>query len=103
MTCYHCSEDISLFKIFRFWLWSKVPYNIHMRLDAQQERKQLRMLKKSWELNLSLTARELIVCNSRIEGKTFKEIAKEMNLSQERIRQIQAKAIRKLRKKNNEL
>ena len=49
-------------------------------------------------LDLGLTEREIMIVMDRARGVTFREIAEDEGVSPERIRQIEARALRKLAK-----
>jgi len=52
------------------------------------------------DLSFNITEKQNLVLTGRLEGKTLNEIGKEMSLTRERVRQIEAAAINSLRKQN---
>jgi len=105
MKCPDCGRQFSLFEIYiEPLLWKSDLYHRYLtRTDEKQERKDLAELKGlvdkiSHGWSEYLTEREFNVVLKRISHFTIDEIADQMNVTRERIRQIQAKALRKLRK-----
>lgn len=104
MICPHCGEESSLKDLLRLWAVSKVPYSWCLRLERYRQERDLdeliELIGKFSDLSF-LTSREVLVVEARLGDKTFEEIAQRMNVTCERVRQIQAKAVRKLRKYEN--
>ena len=67
-------------------------YVINLSSDLEKEE-----MRKSIDLAFeSLNTRDVKIIKSRMEGKTFESIGRDHKISKERVRQIEAKVIRKL-------
>lgn len=96
MKCPNCSDSFTLLESIKYWLICNLPSPFYNWLDARSERSQLDRLKKLYSANAKLTPREHFVSFNRINGQSYESIAENMNVTRERIRQIQAKVLRKL-------
>lgn len=96
MNCLHCGERISLVEQFKVWLQAQIPARVYYKIEELKQDRDLERLKVLYAATAKLTAREHQVCQGRIAGASFEDIAREMNVTRERIRQIEAKALRKL-------
>lgn len=102
--CPHCYEQVSLWESIKLAAWLKLPRTIHFRIEKHHEQSQLQKLKNLYSPKLQwtadiLTPREHEVCVKRcIMSKSLEEVAQEWNVTRERIRQIEAKALRKLQR-----
>jgi DNA-directed RNA polymerase sigma subunit (sigma70/sigma32) len=94
--CPNCGDEFSIIKSVKFWFWLQIPYSIHTRLEKRKQDTELEKLKEFYSTSADLTNREHFVCFNRTDGKTLDEVAESMNVTRERIRQIQSKALRKL-------
>lgn len=100
MLCLHCGEQSRLRDQIKFWLISMVPFSWYMWLEGRREQREMEELKRLYSmdtLDARLTEREHLVCTFRINNVNIESIAKSMNVTRERVRQIQAKALRKMR------
>lgn len=107
MHCPNCGEHVTLSRLIKHTIWMLTPHRVHVWLDERKEKRELERLrdhynKYSYATMVSLTSREDFVCEARTQGHSFEDIAKQMNVTRERIRQIQAKALRKLERANDE-
>lgn len=102
MNCPHCNERIRfrdlldklIMSISIEWHWTRLRER-----EIAQEAANLRELNVLYTADARLTEREQAVCLYRICGATYGVIADNMNVTRERVRQIEAKALRKLRNK----
>jgi DNA-directed RNA polymerase sigma subunit (sigma70/sigma32) len=102
LTCPKCYEDFTFLKILKLWLWLKLPYGVQTYLEARKEARDLADLKRLYRENSDLTHREHYVCEEIKRGLSFEDVADNMIVSRERVRQIFYKALRKLKKQENE-
>ena len=71
---------------------ARAAYVINLSSDLEKEE-----MRKSIDLAFeSLNTRDVKIIKSRMEGKTFESIGRDHKISKERVRQIEAKIIRKL-------
>ncbi len=98
MICPNCTERFTLWKMFKFWFTINIPYSVYMRLEKRKQDTELQQLIKLYNTSANLTEREHFVCASRVAGHSIKDVALSMTVTVERIRQIQAKALRKLQR-----
>ena len=75
-----------------------MPSFMHRKLEQRTEDRDLEKLKQLYTSAADLTAREHEVCVKRIHGQSYESVADSMVVTRERVRQIQAKALRKLKK-----
>lgn len=97
MTCPHCDSDVSLWRLVKHKLVMSMPFWYFTWRDKRDHDTELSKLKRLYTADAKLTQREHHVCMARVSGQTLEEVAKDMNVTRERIRQIQAKAVRKLK------
>ncbi len=98
MTCPHCTERVTLRQLVRHWFTMAMPYSYYMWRERREHDAELAKLKRLYtpDSQAVLTARERLVCILRISDRTLEQVAESMNVTRERVRQIQAKAVRKL-------
>lgn len=97
MECPHCGEKFRLWQAVKLYLYLKLPCSWHERLEQRKEAADLQRLKHIYKITAEgLTMREHTVCIARVHGRSYEQVAQNMNVTQERIKQIQAKALRKL-------
>jgi DNA-directed RNA polymerase sigma subunit (sigma70/sigma32) len=114
MKCPHCYENISFLRLTKDYVFNKLPvfaqkfwYKLerlrYEKIWANEERRMQQKLKKLGDSGAlkqtKLTDREHLVLNARLSGLMYLEISAVMNCTRERVRQIEAKAIRKLEKR----
>lgn len=98
MECPNCGERISLVSITRNWLVRNLPQNVLSFLEARKSRRDLSELRCLYSNRRAvLSTRERLVCEGSLSCKSIEDIANDMGVTRERIRQIQAKALRKLK------
>lgn len=98
MNCPHCDADVSLWQLVKFKILMAMPHSYYTWRDRREQDSELAKLKRLYNYYSSktLTVREHMVCTARSSGQTLEEVARTMNVTRERVRQIQAKAVRKL-------
>lgn len=98
MTCPNCGEQFSFMKALLAKLTPCLltPCFVGVWLERLRQAKALKLLKRLYAPTSDLTDREHFVCSRRIGGQSTQDIAAEMNVTRERIIQIEAKALRKL-------
>lgn len=99
MNCPSCGEKISIWESIKLWVHVNMPRRWHYYIQRKEEDRELKQLKALYNSDSLLTDREHFVCRRRVDGLSIEEIAKHLVVTRERIRQIQAKALRKLQRK----
>ena len=99
MHCPNCGEDIKLMDVVKLKIISLIPFELYMYLDQRKENKATKSLQKLYNPRADLTDREHYVANCIVNGDSLEKIAQNMNVTRERIRQIKAKALRKLERR----
>jgi DNA-directed RNA polymerase sigma subunit (sigma70/sigma32) len=96
MNCPNCGEKFSYIEAIKLWLTVNMPDPIYRWREKRKEEKQLQRLKALYSKSANLTDREHFVCGNRVNSISVEAVAFEMSVTSERVRQIQAKALRKL-------
>ncbi len=96
MNCPMCGENFKIFEAFKFWLNINMPRPLYRWREQRLINTKLEKIKKLYSVSANLNPREHFVCSNRVYGLSTDEVAKLMNVTNERIRQIEAKALRKL-------
>lgn len=97
LVCPHCGEGLTLRALFKPWLTLRAPHLVYTWLERRREVQELADLKRLYTEHTPLTEREHWVSSGRVQGYSYEQLASKMNVTKERVRQIQAKALRKLR------
>ncbi len=98
MNCPSCGDSFSLKQLLRYWWLMKQPHWLFERRERLEQVHELEELKRLYSREAKLTEREQHVCASLVMGKSLDDVAMEMNVTRERIRQILSKALRKLKR-----
>jgi DNA-directed RNA polymerase sigma subunit (sigma70/sigma32) len=104
MICPKCIEEFSLLDAIKLKLRLMVPYSIEMWLAKREQNNKISALPKlmSGAGYQKLTQREYFVCDKLATGASIESVAEQMNVTRERIRQMLAKAVRKMERKDSE-
>jgi DNA-directed RNA polymerase sigma subunit (sigma70/sigma32) len=89
--------------MLKLWLRGLVPRAIEQYLDRRRDAKAVAAIKKLTAAQINtLTAREQLVANRINIDVSYRDIANEMNVTRERVRQIHAKIIRKIQRRQDD-
>jgi DNA-directed RNA polymerase sigma subunit (sigma70/sigma32) len=104
MTCPSCGDEFSLKEWLMHTYVLLLPDWLYRRMEQRRERKILDELHSFYYMGrkATLTDREHQVCTGRVLGHSYEAIAEGMNVTRERVRQIEAKALRKMHRANGQ-